>query len=457
MKPDRDPNPLILCVIIALIVFCVGFFTPLSERITYHLDDLKSRLFYLRSNPAETLFRPQEQAEDQPTVDPTEYMHGIETEVALEVTRLAPTATETPVLPTATVATDAPTPTVTNTPEPTETPEPLPESYFITGTKYETQHGIWNYCAPTNLSMAMTYWGWNGQRTDIGPKVKPYNKDKNVMFYELAEYVSEYSDLRSLYRYGGTAELLKRLIVKGFPILIEKGAFMQEVSGKLSWMGHYNLVTGYDDEAQEWTVQDSYYNADYKVDYETLEFEWKSFNYEFMVVYPGDKEAELYEILGPYTNASWANQNALKIADALVESAETNEDYFYAYFNRGTSQVALNDYYGAAQSYDMAYNMYYPEIESDRRPYRIIWYQTGPYYAYYYSGRYYDVISLAETALSSTAEPYLEEAHYWRAMAYNALGEIEKARDDLTVCLQLHSGFEACQNLLYELGGEEEE
>ena len=27
--------------------------------------------------------------------------------------------------------------------------------------KYETQHGIWNYCAPTNLSMALTFWASN--------------------------------------------------------------------------------------------------------------------------------------------------------------------------------------------------------------------------------------------------------------------------------------------------------
>ena len=111
----------------------------------------------------------------------------------------------------------------------------------------------------------------------------------------------------------------------------------------------------------------------------------------------------------------------------------------------------MSDFYGAAQSYDMAYT-YYPDIAANRRPYRIVWYQTGPYYAYYYSGRYYDVISLAETTLASTAEPFLEESHYWRAMAYEALGEIEKAHDDLDSCLQFHPGFVACESKLYELG-----
>ena len=441
MKPDRDIRPFLLFILITVVIICAGLFTPLRDRIEFHIDDLKARIFYLKNDPANTLFVPQGQ-QTAPTEEPT-------TEPPL-----TPTSTELP--PTATLEEITPEPTETeiptDTPEPTATPEPLPSSYHITGVKYETQHGIWNYCAPTNLSMAMTYWGWRGQRTDIGPKVKPFNKDKNVMFYELQEYVEEYSDLRSLVRPGGTAELLKRLIVKDYPVLIEKGSFMQEVSGAYSWMGHYNVVTGFDDDKQEWTVQDSYYNADYKVSYETLATEWLCFNNQFMVVYPGDHEGEVYSILGPYTNSNWANQNALRMADAQIESAATAEDFFYAYFNRGSSQVELSDFYGAAQSFDYAYSSFYPEIAANRRPYRMVWYQTGPYYAYYYCGRYYDVISLAETTLASTQEPYLEESHYWRAMAYNALGEYEKAKEDVETCLQLHSGFIACENLRYEMG-----
>ena len=74
-----------------------------------------------------------------------------------------------------------------------------------------------------------------------------------------------------------------------------------------------------------------------------------------MVVYPGNFEGAVYSILGPYTNNNWAKQNALRMADAQIEAAETPEEFFYAYFNRGSAQVDLSDFYGAAQSYDMAY------------------------------------------------------------------------------------------------------
>ena len=301
MEPDRDRRPFFIFLLIALLIICVGLFTPIREKLEIRIDGLKSRLFYMHSDPANTMFVP---GQSGATADAI-----IEATISQYITEVSPTETPLP-SPTATQLqiTEEPTATEipTNTPEPTATPEPLPNRYNILGVKYETQHGIWNYCAPTNLSMTMTYWGWKGQRTDIGPKVKPFEKDKNVMFYELADYVTENSDLRAVHRSGGTSELLKRLIIHDYPVLIEKGAFMQEVSGRYSWMGHYNVVTGYDDETEEWTVQDSYYNADYKVSYETLEEEWQSFNHQFMVVYPGNFEGAVYSILGPYTNNNWA-------------------------------------------------------------------------------------------------------------------------------------------------------
>lgn len=452
MDPDRDKRPFLLFFIILIFILFIGLFTPIRERIAFHLDDIKSRVFYQFNRPEDALFVPQEKQQE------TAIFSAIRTEISATEAAKQPTATSTqPMIPTqpapTQAATDVLSPTATELPtaEPTKTLEPLPASFFIEGVRYEDQHGIWNYCAPTNLSMIMNFWGWKGDRMDIGPKLKPFNKDKNVMYYELQDFVSEYSDLRSIVRPGGSDELLKRLIVNGFPVLIEKGSYMAEVSGRLSWMGHYNVITGYDEEAQEWTVQDSYYTPNYKISYETLDQEWRAFNYQFMIVYPGGEEANLYKVLGMYTNNDWAVQRALEIANAGIVAGASDEDLFFAYFNRGSTLVELQDYNGAALAYDMAFE-HYANIENSRRPYRMVWYQTGPYYAYYYSGRYYDVISLAETTIASTSEPYFEETYYWRAMAYNALGEVEKAHADLDECLTLHSGFPACETLLHQIG-----
>lgn len=458
MDSEKDFRPFFLFIIIVVLLVFIGLFTPARTLISFHIDDLKSRIFYRYHAPDQVLFIPRESSplagvsideSADPLVEKTPVMPNPTTTLMPSVTPFIKDTASSVARIASAVPTETPSPTSTAVPTATELP--LPSSASIQGVKYEDQHGIWNYCAPTNLSMAMTFWGWNGDRLKAGKWLKPFEKDKNVMFYEMENFVAENSDLRSIVRISGTEQLLKKMIASGFPVLIEKGSYMQEVSGRLSWMGHYNIVTGYDDEKQEWTVQDSYYTPNYKISYELLHQEWLSFNFEFMIVYPGEKEAELYALLGPYTNEDWAIRNAMKMADEQVKSAVDDESLFFAYFNRGSTQVKLNDYYGAAQSYDMAFE-HYAALDTSTRPYRIVWYQTGPYYAYYYSGRYNDVISLASITLASTQEPYLEESYYWRAMANAALGVYESAESDLRKCLEIHEGFTACQTLLNDIG-----
>jgi tetratricopeptide (TPR) repeat protein len=82
----------------------------------------------------------------------------------------------------------------------------------------------------------------------------------------------------------------------------------------------------------------------------------------------------------------------------------------------------------------------------------MVWYQTGPYWAYYYTGRYQDVIDLATKTLDAMSEPVLEESYYWRALARGALGDTKGAIKDLRSSLQYHAGFEPALTQLQELG-----
>ena len=82
----------------------------------------------------------------------------------------------------------------------------------------------------------------------------------------------------------------------------------------------------------------------------------------------------------------------------------TGNDLFFAMFNKVTSDVYLQnpDYGPAAAAYDQAnayYNSQLVPTGDKRIPWRILWYETAPYYAYYYTGRYQDVIDLATQTL----------------------------------------------------------
>ena len=72
----------------------------------------------------------------------------------------------------------------------------------------------------------------------------------------------------------------------------------------------------------------------------------------------------------------------------------------------------------------------------------MMWYQIGPYQAYYSTGRYQDVIDLATETLKTMSEPVLEESYYWRALAKESLGDHKGALDDLQSSLKYHPGFE---------------
>jgi tetratricopeptide (TPR) repeat protein len=315
----------------------------------------------------------------------------------------------------------------------------------LEGIKYEDQHNRWNYCGPANLSMALTYWGWDGNRDVVGEYVKPSDKDKNVMPYEMEDFVeTQTNGMAALSRMGGDIELLKRMLAAGFPVVAEKGYYEYDYTGKLGWLGHYQFVTGYDEDKQVLIVQDTYIEGgeNHEMPYDEFIEGWRSFNFLFLVIYPQERLDEVLTALGPWADPLWANQHALEVAQSETQSL-SGIDQFFAQFNAGTSHVSLQQYVDGGAAFDRAFNLYANLDDDDEmRPYRILWYQTWPYWAYFYSGRYQDVINLAETTLFDTiSEPVLEESFYWRGLAREALGNLQGAIDDMRQSVNLNPNF----------------
>ncbi len=136
-----------------------------------------------------------------------------------------------------------------------------------------------------------------------------------------------------------------------------------------------------------------------------------------MVIYPPDRQDQVLEILGPWADPAWAYQHALEIAEQEIQTL-SGVDEFFAWFNKGTSLVKQEHYLEAGGAFDQAYQIYSGLVDDNTtRPYRITWYQTSPYQAYYFSGRYQDVINLANFTFETIDEPTLEETLYWRGLA----------------------------------------
>ncbi len=413
---------------------------PVHDRLAWRVDDVRTRIKYYFNPPAQAVFLPTQQAAIDAIVQATMEAHA-----------LAQTPSPTP---RATAASGSPTAASTVTP----TALPLPSTVALPGVVYVNQEGGFNLCAPSNLDMALKFWGWKGSRDDIIRVVKPGENnpnendvergrtDKNVMPYELVDFVNQHTDFKALYRYGGDIQLVKTLVANGFPIVAEKGIYEQDTSNRISWMGHYLFVTGYDDNAQTLLTQDSYLNGpNYHVKYDDFEQGWDSFDRLFYIVYPADREDQVMSLLGSYADARWAAQHALDLANEEIKTA-TGTPLFFAWFARGTSQVALQQYIDAAHSYDQAFLAIYPTLDPNysTRPWRMMWYQTGPYWAYYYSGRYQDVINLANYTLDKTSgSPTLEESLYWRGLAEYAIGQTQAAIADVRLAVYYNKNFQA--------------
>ena len=398
---------------------------PVQERLAWRVSQLQARIKYAISPPGEAVFTP----------DAT-------LAAVVQSTLEAYTPTPTPTLEV------GPSLTPTITPTATLEPTPRPERVQLQGIRHEYQK--WNNCGPANLSMALSFWGWQDDQRPIASYVKPNSRDKNVMPYELASFVENQTDLKAVTRVGGSLELLKKLIAAGFPVVVEKGF---EGSGFEGWMGHYEVVSGYDDSRSQFTVQDSYIMPDMPLTYDDMLNYWRHFNYTYLIIYPQEEEQRLMALLGEHADETYNTELAAEAAS--VEIFQTSErDQFFAWFNRGTNLVRLDDYAGAALAYDEAFKIdaQIAITNPDERPWRIMWYQTGPYWAYYYTGRYYDVINLANFTIENMSEPAVEESFYWRALAREALGDVDGAIQDYRRALKWHPDWALAIAQLDRLG-----
>jgi hypothetical protein len=428
----------------------IYYLPPVHSRLGWRVDAVRTQIIYFFNPPGDIVFQPSGET-------------NLTIETAVMTARAELLETLTPQMTPTLTPTSGPTlpPTVTST--------PLPNTVDLPGVIYVDQHERWNYCGPANLTMALNFWGWPGNRDDVAKVVKPGSgdmsvnfidrskDDKNVMPYELVDFVNENTKYHALMRQGGDENLIKRLVAAGFPVVVEKGYYERDTTGKISWLGHYLFTTGYDDTRGGFIVQDAYITPGKHIlsDYSTYQDGWRAFNNLFMVVYPPEREAELMSILGPWQDETWAAQHALELAEKDIQTLNDN-NLFFAWFNKGTSLVALKQYADAASAYDKAFSLYAKwDTEKQDRPYRILWYETGPYFAYFYSARYADVINLADTTLTDPAskgERTLEESLLWRGRAYYLAGNTQAAVVDYRNALKIHENWIPAVQALQDLG-----
>lgn len=347
-----------------------------------------------------------------------------------------------------TPATAVPATLTPTLPPPTATPIPIPPTVRLTGITHQFQS--WNNCGPATLAMTLSYFGLRHTQNQTATILKPNPEDRNVSPWEMAAYVNEQTDLQAIYRVNGTRHTVQRLLASGVPVIVEIGIDPPGEFRWLGWYGHYLLLVAYDEAKEQFWVYDSWFGTSEEpltnahpdgrvLPYADFEAYWLQFNRTYIPIYRAEKAAEVAEIIGADMDDGSMWQQALQQVRADTASAPDNA---FNWFNLGTAYNALGDYENAATAFDQALAI--------GLPWRMLWYQFGPYEAYYKNGRFQDVLLLADTTLKD--RPYFEESFYYRGLAQAALGDHKSARENLARAASFNPNFAQALEALDQIG-----
>lgn len=323
----------------------------------------------------------------------------------------------------------------------TVTIQPVAASVALNGITHMWQR--WSNCGPATLAMQLSYFGISRTQFDVANVVKPDPEDKNVTPEELVAYARS-QGLRAVVRVNGDSDRMRLLLSNGIPVLIETWY----ERGPEDSMGHYRLLTGYDEAHQEWIAFDSFVMEGVsdklpyqgiRLPYDRMERLWWVFNRTYVLVYPADWEPLVMAIVGDDADDTRMWQRALEQAQTAIAADPQDA---YAWFNLGSDLVALGHFAEAAAAYDQA--------RAIGLPWRMAWYQFGPYRAYYETGRYADLIALSNQTIAAAGN--IEEAFYWKGMALAAQGDPVGARLAWQRALQLNPNYQVAAAALASLG-----
>ena len=339
-------------------------------------------------------------------------------------------------------------PTTLPSPTPTNTPVPIPASIRLDGFVHQFQ--TWNNCGPATIAMALSYFGLNLNQQDTAVFLKPNPEDRNVSPYQMVAYVNEQTAFTALDRTNGDLETVKRLVANGFPVIIELGIEPPGEYRWLGWYGHYLLIVAYDDALEQFWVYDSWFGtSDVPMENATIEGrvlsyadanqQWQQFNRSYIVLYPPESETAVATIIGSQMDDGTMWQNSLTRNRAALAKEPENA---FLWFNLGTTYNALGQFEEAATAYDQA--------RAIGLPWRMLWYQFGPYEAYYQVGRYEDIITLADATLKD--RPYFEEAYFYKGLALMAQGDANAALENFEWAAKFNPFFQPANEAIQQFG-----
>ena len=144
MKQAKSFRFYLISLIAALLAIVTVYnLPPVQQRVAWRVSGLTARIKYALSPPEKVVFFPQEAS-----VEPVKTVPSIWATVS-------PAPASTRVIPSS-------VPSIAS-----QTSTPIPKRLSLNGFQHEYQ--TWNNCGPATLSMALSFWGWEGSQHKCRP------------------------------------------------------------------------------------------------------------------------------------------------------------------------------------------------------------------------------------------------------------------------------------------------
>jgi tetratricopeptide (TPR) repeat protein len=294
-----------------------------------------------------------------------------------------------------------------------------------------------NNCGPATLSMILAFNGKDVSQKKLGDEMRPYqipsgdNDDKTIFTYEFTNWAKEYG-MNAISRVNGNIETLKKFTANGIPVVAKTWLHVGED------IGHFRIVTGFDDEREVVIQDDSYEGPNKKINYYDFLSMWQPFNYAYIVVYPSDKSDLVETIIAEEFNETTAWENSLKRAQ---KEGELDSENVYPVFNQSVAYYRLGNYQASVDAFE--------KVEG-KLPRRMLWYQIEPILAYQKLGEYDRVFGIIDNILNNGNRAF-SELYQIKGEIYFDQGEVDAARNEFEKALQYNENYQPAKDGLNSL------
>lgn len=266
----------------------------------------------------------------------------------------------------AALAPAAPAQTVATAPRAAAEVLPTPKDAPARAVFDEMKH-VWqslNNCGPAAVVMALSTFGIDESQEVARLALRGSDVRRGMGPQPVDPWVKQFG-LRSVWRNGGTNDLVKRLVANGFVPMVTQ--WMQDPS--VSRIAHWRTVRGYDDAQHVFYVNDSMLGNMVPLSYDWFGRNWQSFAYRYMVIYRPEDEALLRAVIGRDWSDAVMRQSLYERAKAEAVVQNTNFawlaygeaaysngvfDEAVAAFERGFGAGSAAGVFGVRNSYPQA-------------------------------------------------------------------------------------------------------